>query len=38
MASHQASGLPIGDGSDNIIKMVSLNQHWESASERYVET
>lgn len=36
MASHNASGLPVGDGSDTIIKMVSLNQHWESASQGFV--
>ncbi|KAJ5999785.1 hypothetical protein N7481_000194 [Penicillium waksmanii] len=33
MASHQASGFPIGDGSDTIIRMVSLNQRWETASQ-----
>ncbi|KAJ5085165.1 hypothetical protein N7532_009936 [Penicillium argentinense] len=33
MVSHQASGFPVGDGNDTIFKMVSLNQHWENASQ-----
>ncbi|KAJ5216640.1 uncharacterized protein N7498_003047 [Penicillium cinerascens] len=33
IASHEQSGLPVGENSDTIIKMVSLNQHWENASQ-----
>lgn len=38
IASHEQSGLPVGENSDTIIKMVSLNQHWENASQRLDHT
>ncbi|KAJ5804951.1 hypothetical protein N7474_010838 [Penicillium riverlandense] len=36
MASQGQSGLSAEDNSEAIIKMVSLNQHWEQASQRFV--
>ncbi|KAJ5604824.1 hypothetical protein N7510_009978 [Penicillium lagena] len=33
MASQEQSGLSAGDNTESIIKMVSLNQHWEQASQ-----
>lgn len=36
IANHEELGIPAGDSNDGIIKMVSLNQHWENASQRYV--
>lgn len=35
MANHGQAGLSVGGANDSIIKMVSLNQHWERASQRY---
>ncbi|KAJ5553203.1 hypothetical protein N7494_002581 [Penicillium frequentans] len=32
IANHEELGMPAGDNNDGIIKMVSLNQHWENAS------
>lgn len=36
IANHEELGMPAGDNNDGIIKMVSLNQHWENASHRCV--
>lgn len=38
IASHEQSGLSVGENTDTIIKMVSLNQHWEDASQRLDHT
>jgi hypothetical protein len=34
ITSHEQSGLSVGENPDTIIKMVSLNQRWENASQR----
>ncbi|KAJ6013833.1 hypothetical protein N7540_008424 [Penicillium herquei] len=36
--THEQAGLSVGEHNDTIIKMVSLNQHWEDASQRLVQT
>jgi hypothetical protein len=36
IANHEELGMPVGDSNDGIIKMVSLNQHWENASHKFV--
>ena len=36
IATHEQNGISPVDNNESIIKMVSLNQHWEDASQRCV--